>query len=150
LPDRLPNGDFAPGNQVGVLGRRRRPITQKLISQLNQKFDPKDPSDQTVMDKLVEKVIFEALAGDTTLIREIFDRVDGKVPQAITGPNEDDPAFVLQTIERVIVDPASNPTLRRAIEQQRIRQADAMTIDAEPAPPTQRLEQHRPEPEAEG
>lgn len=38
-------------------------------------------------------------------IKEIADRLDGKVPQGIEGGDDDNPIKVLQRIERVIVDP---------------------------------------------
>lgn len=40
-----------------------------------------------VADALVDK----AMTGDVPAIREIADRLDGKVPQAIVGDNESDP-----------------------------------------------------------
>ena len=36
-------------------------------------------------------------------IKEIADRLDGKVPQGIVGDDEHDPVNVMHTIERVIV-----------------------------------------------
>jgi hypothetical protein len=41
---------------------------------------------------------------DTSAAREIADRLDGKVPQAVVGDDEHDPVNVLHRIERVIVD----------------------------------------------
>ncbi len=39
-------------------------------------------------------------------IKEFADRIDGKVPQAIVGDDDEDPINVLARIERVIVQPA--------------------------------------------
>ena len=41
---------------------------------------------------------------DTSAAKEIADRLDGKVPQAVVGDDEHDPVNVLHRIERVIVD----------------------------------------------
>lgn len=55
---------------------------------------------RAVADALVEK----ALTGDVSAIREIGDRIDGKVPQAVVGDADADPISVVATIKRVIVD----------------------------------------------
>lgn len=46
--------------------------------------------------------------GDVQAIKELADRTDGKVAQAIVGDDEHDPIRISK-IERVIVDAASNP-----------------------------------------
>lgn len=43
--------------------------------------------------------------GDVSAIKEIGDRFDGKVAQAIVGDDEQDAIKVVARIERVIVDP---------------------------------------------
>ena len=45
--------------------------------------------------------------GDVSSIRELADRLDGKVPQAIVGDDEQDAINVVARIERIIVDPQS-------------------------------------------
>jgi hypothetical protein len=45
--------------------------------------------------------------GDVPAIREIADRLDGKVAQAIVGDDDQDAINVVARIERVIVDPQS-------------------------------------------
>ena len=58
---------------------------------------------RAVADALVNK----AMTGDVPAIKEIADRLDGKVPQAVVGGDEDsDPIKLVHRIERVIVDPA--------------------------------------------
>lgn len=61
-----------------------------------------------VLDRIVAKQIASALNGDSTAAREIADRLDGKVPQAIGGSDEL-PAIAIDQIERVIVDSSANP-----------------------------------------
>lgn len=41
--------------------------------------------------------------GEVSSIREIADRLDGKVPQAVVGDDESDPINLVHRIERVIV-----------------------------------------------
>lgn len=54
-----------------------------------------------VADALVEK----AMTGDVPAIKEIADRLDGKVPQAVVGDDDSDPIRLITRIERVIVKP---------------------------------------------
>lgn len=54
---------------------------------------------RAVADSLVQK----AIAGDVPAIKEIADRLDGKVPQAVVGDDEHDPISVITEIRRIIV-----------------------------------------------
>ena len=54
-----------------------------------------------VADALVDK----AMTGDVPAIKEIADRLDGKVPQAVVGDDDLDPIRLITRIERVIVKP---------------------------------------------
>jgi hypothetical protein len=57
---------------------------------------------RAVADALVTK----AMSGDVPAIKEIADRLDGKVPQAVIGGDDDDPAInMVHRIERVVVRP---------------------------------------------
>lgn len=58
---------------------------------------------RAVADALVEK----AIAGDIAAIKEVADRLDGKVPQAISGDDEN-PLTMVHRIERHIVRPNSS------------------------------------------
>lgn len=56
---------------------------------------------RAVADALVNK----AITGDVPAIKEIADRLDGKVPQAVIGDESEDAIqLVLHRIERVIVN----------------------------------------------
>lgn len=48
--------------------------------------------------------------GDVPAIREIADRLDGKVPQAVVGDEDSDPINLVHRIERVIVRPDASDT----------------------------------------
>lgn len=54
-----------------------------------------------VADALVEK----AIGGDVQAIKEVADRLDGKVPQAVVGDDDSDPITLVTRIERHIVRP---------------------------------------------
>lgn len=55
-----------------------------------------------------EKLLDLAVEGDVGALRELGDRLDGKVAQAITGA--DGGAIQIEKIKRVIVDPNDAPT----------------------------------------
>ena len=56
---------------------------------------------------VAEMLVKKGMEGDIAAIKEIADRLDGKVPQAIVG-SDDDPPISVQKIERVIVDSSSD------------------------------------------
>ena len=55
---------------------------------------------RAVADALVDK----AMSGDVQAIKEVADRLDGKVPQGISG-DEENPLTMIHRIERHIVRP---------------------------------------------
>lgn len=91
---------FEPGNKAaaGASHKKSRIITQKLIARL-QDEDGKN------LDKLISALVSKANEGDIPAIREILDRVEGKVPQGIE--NGDEPFELIHRIERVIVRPSN-------------------------------------------
>jgi hypothetical protein len=92
---------FEPGNQEAKKANHKKPriITQKLIARLND-------AEGAALDRVVAALLAKAQEGDVPAIKELFDRVDGKVPQAVIGGDDDDPAInMIHRIERVIVDP---------------------------------------------
>lgn len=58
----------------------------------------------TNLRALAQALVNKGLSGDVAAIREIGDRIDGKVPQGIVGDDEAAPINIVQRIERVIVD----------------------------------------------
>jgi hypothetical protein len=90
---------FEPGNQEAKKANHKKPriITQKLIARL-QDAEGKE------LDRIIIALINKAAEGDVPAAREVFDRVEGKVPQAIEN-SDDGPLELLHRIERVIVDP---------------------------------------------
>ena len=60
--------------------------------------------DSKALREIARALIVSAAEGKMDAIKEVADRIDGKVPQAIVGDDEADPINILQRIERVIVD----------------------------------------------
>jgi hypothetical protein len=87
------------GNPGG--SRKRRVITQQLIAALNE-IDPKDGI--TKLRKVVDQLVEKAIGGDISAIKEVIDRVDGRVPQGIVG-DDDQPPIGITSIKWVIVEP---------------------------------------------
>ena len=74
---------FQPGNKEQLKGNRQKPkiITQNLIAELKD-------AEGTKLRRVVQALIARAIEGDVQAIREVMDRVDGKVPQGIAGDDE--------------------------------------------------------------
>ena len=65
-------------------------------------LDPK--AKRKRLEQLAEALVNAGLAGDIAALKEIGDRIDGKVPQAHIGGGEDDPAMkFVGEIRRTIV-----------------------------------------------
>lgn len=65
-----------------------------------------DPKKGKKLAALADALIDAGLEGDVPALKEIGDRLDGKVPQALIGGGENDPAIrTITRIERVIVRP---------------------------------------------
>jgi hypothetical protein len=90
-------GTFQKGHKlaIGSRGQIRRDLTVELISQLNEIFDKR--TGQTNLQRVVSNLVAQASGadeydekgklvkrdtGDLAAIKEIFDRVEGRVPRA--------------------------------------------------------------------
>jgi hypothetical protein len=70
-----------------------------------QKLDD-DRKGRNKLEQAAIVLFGEALKGDVPALKEIGDRLDGKVPQALVGGGDDDnPVRVITEIRRTIVDP---------------------------------------------
>jgi hypothetical protein len=65
--------------------------------------------DQKALRAVARKLIEAATEGKMDAIKELGDRIDGKVPQAVVGGDEDDnPINIVNRIVREIVRPQPN------------------------------------------
>jgi len=87
---------FQPGNTEASKRGKDRRFKAALVRYADA--DPKR------LDELAAKLWEQAISGDVSAMREVADRLDGKVPQALVGDDEH-PPITLEKIERVIVDP---------------------------------------------
>jgi hypothetical protein len=63
--------------------------------------------DHKVLRAVARALLEKATDGDMQAIKELADRTDGKVAQAIVGDSDADPINIVQTIERRIVRASS-------------------------------------------
>lgn len=59
-------------------------------------------TDKTKLRAVADALVEKAMAGDVQAIKEVADRLDGKVPQGISGDDEN-PLTMVHRIERHIV-----------------------------------------------
>jgi hypothetical protein len=66
--------------------------------------DDVDAPVRNKMDAIVRAHVTKALEGDMAAIKEIYDRIDGKVPQGVVGGDEgDNPISLIHEIKRTII-----------------------------------------------
>lgn len=58
----------------------------------------------TKLREVADALVKEAIKGDIPAIKEIADRLDGKVPQALVGDDEHDAISLVTEVRRVIVE----------------------------------------------
>lgn len=95
---------FQPGQSGNPSGRpKSRPFREALDRAIKAASD--DPDTKLSLDDIATALLVKAQSGDVPAIKELAERYDGKVPQAVIG-DEDEPAIaVIHRIERVIVRP---------------------------------------------
>ncbi len=62
-------------------------------------------TDKTKLRAVADALVDKAMSGDVAAIKEVADRIDGKVPQALVGDDEFDPINLISRIERTVVRP---------------------------------------------
>lgn len=83
---------FQPGQSGNPAGRpKRKAFSDALLMELAQSGDPER------LRKVARALIAKALDGDMPAIKELADRLDGKVPQAIVGDADFDPVRLVVT-----------------------------------------------------
>jgi hypothetical protein len=92
---------FPKGKSGNPEGRRKdKKARDALVMKLMEAGE-----DMPRLRKVWGAILDKAEQGDVAAAREIFDRLDGKVPQTIAGDDDADPISILSKIERVIVKP---------------------------------------------
>ena len=86
---------FQPGNSEASKRGQKRRFKAALL-----RYADANPER---LDILAKKLWEQAMQGDVSAVREVADRIDGKVPQAIIGDDEEAPVR-LERIEREIVN----------------------------------------------
>jgi hypothetical protein len=64
-------------------------------------------SGEPKLREVAEKLVDEAVKGESWAVKEVADRLDGKPAQAIIGDDESDPIRLIHAIERRIVRPGN-------------------------------------------
>lgn len=82
----------------------RPPKEKSFANMLNIAISVANESGGTKLREVADALVQKAIDGDVQAIREIADRLDGKVPQAVVGDDSEAPVRVA-LIERIIVDP---------------------------------------------
>jgi hypothetical protein len=104
---------FETGNQESKKAdhRRAKLFRDAILVELKKTDD-----DVERMQLIAAKLVEQAMEGNVQAIREIADRVDGKVPQAVVGDDEHDPLRMVTEIRRTIVYP-KNPDAAVSLNQ---------------------------------
>jgi hypothetical protein len=120
---------FQKGHKLarGSNGQLRRDLTVSLISQLNEIVTlPEGGGKRSKMDLVIGALIKNAIGGDNVAIKEIFDRLQGRVAQRIVGPDDGPVKIEFNTIEEVKayllergIDVERLPNPMRYLEDQR-------------------------------
>ena len=84
------------GNQNAKKAKRwQKAIERALARESNDSID-------AGLDRAATTVVRSAFAGEQWALREIGERIDGKVPQAITGDADEDPIQIGEIVVRGI------------------------------------------------
>lgn len=67
-----------------------------------------DGDGKTKLHRIAERLVAEAMAGESWAVQQVADRLEGKPAQAIIGGDDDDPAIRFEKIVRTIVEPSGH------------------------------------------
>lgn len=85
----------------------RPPKERSFANMLNIAIKEATEAGGTKLRAVADALIEKAMSGDVQAIKEVADRLDGKVPQALVGDDEHDPISVVNEIRRTIVRPGA-------------------------------------------
>lgn len=76
--------------------------------------------DYLAIDALADAIVAAGLQGDVMALKEIGDRIDGKVPQALIGGDVDDPPLAIGLVELrpvpAVIEAEAKPALPESKE----------------------------------
>lgn len=80
---------FQQGNKLAVGGRKEKPFRDALMLAIKE-AEAKE-NQHRALRKIAERLLDEAAAGNVQALKEVADRLDGKVPQGIENGDPDQP-----------------------------------------------------------
>lgn len=83
----------------------RPPKEKSFANMLNVAIKEANEEGVTKLRQVADALVKEAIAGNIPAIKEIAERLDGKVPQAVVGDDNEDAINFVHEIRRVIVRP---------------------------------------------
>lgn len=92
MNNRAPHTAFKPGQSGNPSGRPKSSLGKTLSKIVREKFPGKRFTNE---EALCRAIVKRAIEGDKDLIELIFDRLEGKVPQAIQGEISETKRIVL-------------------------------------------------------
>jgi hypothetical protein len=87
-------------NLRGTQGPRQKPYKDAIRMEIAAAGD-----DSRLLRRIARVHLEKALSGDMPAIKELADRLDGKVAQPMTGGDEGDEPIRVEQVTRVICDP---------------------------------------------
>ena len=100
LPEALRKNLWKPGHSGNPIGGRPKSVTTEIRKHLSRKV-PGDRRNRTYLEKLVVEMVDRAMRKSDVLMKEILDRVEGKVPA--------DPAEAAQYGVKIIIADIPGP-----------------------------------------
>jgi hypothetical protein len=102
---RMVGRPFPPGVSGNPSGRPKKKDWTDAIRKAVQAVPEDDPQKRQRLELLAEALMLKALSGDVPALKEVGERLDGKVPQALVGDDESAPITVVNKVVREIVRP---------------------------------------------
>lgn len=90
---------FPKGNRANPKGR---PKGESLTTKLRRVLDEPDEENGTKADKLINAAVDAAGAGDVRYFKEIFERIEGKIPDRVANASGDE--LVIKVVRGVSMD----------------------------------------------
>ena len=90
---------WAPGQSGNPEGRR---VDKPWRDAIQRAIKRREESDPQALERLADKLLKKVADGDVSAIKELGDRMDGKVPQAIGGTDVLPPIAIEQIVRKIV------------------------------------------------